>query len=58
MTRASGSPLRFADAPGGAGGHLAAIELPGFARPAEARILDGRAAIDLEPQSGAILRIV
>ncbi len=50
--------LRFADAPGGAGGHLAAIELPGFARPAEARIVDGNATIELEPRTGAVLRIV
>jgi neopullulanase len=50
--------LRFADAPGGAGGHLAAIELPGFARPAEARIVDGNAMIELDAQTGAVLRIV
>ncbi len=47
--------LRFADAPGGAGGHLAPIELPGFAAPAETRIVDGNATIDLEAQTGAVL---
>ena len=50
--------LRFADAPGGAGGHLASIELPGFDRPAETRILDGRATVELAARSGAVLRIV
>jgi hypothetical protein len=51
-------PLRFAEAPGGAGGHLAWIELPGFAAPGEARIVDGNATIVLEAQAGAVLRIV
>jgi neopullulanase len=55
---AASLPLRFADAPGGAGGHLASIELPGFATPAETRIVDGNATIDLEAQTGAVLRIV
>lgn len=50
--------LRFEEAPSGAGGHVASIELPGFARVAEARIVNGNATIDLGARSGAVLRIV
>ena len=50
--------LDFADAPGGAGGHLAAIELPGFATIEETRIVDGKASIGLGGRSGGVLRIV
>jgi glycosidase len=50
--------LDFADAPGGAGGHLAAIELPGFETLEEARIVDGKATIVLGARAGAVLRIV
>ena len=38
--------------------HLAPIELPGFAAPAETRIVDGTATIDLAAQTGAVLRVV
>jgi hypothetical protein len=51
-------PLRFTDAPAGHGGHLAPVELPGLGGVGEAPILDGHAALDVAPLSGAILRIV
>ena len=50
--------LIFADAPAGHGGHLAPIELPGLSGVGEARIEDGRAALDVAPLGGAVLRIV
>jgi neopullulanase len=50
--------LRFGDAPDGAGGHLAPIELPGFDVIGEAPIVDGGATIGLAPRSGGLLRIV
>jgi glycosidase len=50
--------LRFADAPAGAGGHLAPIEIPGLTGIGEARILDGRATIELAARDGAVLRVV
>jgi hypothetical protein len=50
--------LRLPDAPGDSGGHLVPIEMPGFAEPAETRIVEGTATIDLEAQSGAVLRVV
>lgn len=50
--------LRFADAPSGAGGHLAPVAIPGLAMPAESRIVDGRATIDLAARTGAVLRVV
>ena len=50
--------LRFEDAPGGAGGHLATVELPGSTPVGEAPIVNGRAAINLGARSGSVLRIV
>jgi len=50
--------LQFGDAPEGAGGHLAAVELPGFETIGEAPIVDGRATVGLAPRSGGLLRIV
>jgi cyclomaltodextrinase / maltogenic alpha-amylase / neopullulanase len=50
--------LRLEDAPGGAGGHLASIELPGLGRLDETPIVDGRATIELGARCGAVLRIV
>jgi cyclomaltodextrinase / maltogenic alpha-amylase / neopullulanase len=50
--------LRFEDAPEGAGGHLAPVELPGFDAIGEAPIVDGRATIRLGPRSGGLLRVV
>jgi Glycosidases len=50
--------LRFEDAPGGAGGHLAPIELPGSAGVGESPIVNGRASIGLDARSGGVLRIV
>jgi cyclomaltodextrinase / maltogenic alpha-amylase / neopullulanase len=50
--------LRLADAPSGAGGHLAPVDIPGLGGVGESRIVDGRATIDLPAQSGAILRVV
>ena len=50
--------LEFADAPSGAGGHLASIELPGFDGIEEVHIVDGRATIGLGPRAGVVLRIV
>jgi cyclomaltodextrinase len=50
--------LRFADAPSGAGGHLASIDIPGLPGIVESRIVDGRATIDLTARSGAVLRVV
>jgi neopullulanase len=50
--------LRLSETADGAGARLAPIELPGFARPAETRIVDGMAAIELGAQSGAVLRVV
>jgi cyclomaltodextrinase len=50
--------LRFADAPAGAGGHLAPIDIPGLSGTGEARIVDGRATIELAPRGGTVLRVV
>ena len=50
--------LRFADAPGGAGGHLASVDLPGFGRVDVRPILNGTATIELGARCGAVLRIV
>jgi cyclomaltodextrinase len=50
--------LRFADAPSGAGGHLAPVEIPGLAGTGESRIVDGRATIDLAARGGSVLRVV
>ena len=50
--------LRFEDAPGGAGGHLAPIVLPGWGGVGEAPIVNGRASIELVARSGGVLRIV
>ena len=50
--------LRFADAPSGAGGHLAPVPIPGLSGIGEARIVDGRATIDLPACSGTVLRVV
>ena len=50
--------LRFADAPSGAGGHLAPIDVPGLAGSAESRIVGGRASVDLSALSGTIMRVV
>jgi len=55
---AIGLQLRFADAPSGAGGHVAPIDLPGFSGIGEARIVDGAATIEMAARSGAILRVV
>jgi len=50
--------LTFADAPAGHGGHLAPIDLPGLTGVGETRIEDRRAAVDVAPLGGAVLRIV
>ena len=50
--------LRFEDAPGGAGGHLAPIDIAGFTGVGEAPIMNGLASIDLGARSGGVLRIV
>jgi neopullulanase len=50
--------LRFDDAPSGAGGHVAAIDLPGFGGIGETRIVDGAATIEIAARSGAVLRVV
>jgi glycosidase len=50
--------LRFGDAPAGAGGHLASVALPGLSSIVEARILGGRASIELPACAGTILRVV
>ena len=50
--------LRFEDAPRGAGGHLAPIDLPGGGGIGEAPIVDGRASVELAARSGGVLRIV
>ncbi len=50
--------LRFADAPSGAGGHLAPVGIPGLTGTAESRIVDGRATIDLAACRGTVLRVV
>ncbi len=50
--------LRFTDAPSGAGGHLAPIDIPGLMGTGEARIVDGRATIELAARGGTILRVV
>ena len=50
--------LRFADAPSGAGGHLAPVAIPGLAAIAESPIVGGRAMIDLPACGGTILRVV
>ena len=50
--------LRFEDAPGGAGGHLAPIDIPGYSGVGEAPIINGRASIELGARSGGVLRIV
>ena len=50
--------LRFEDAAAGHGGHLGSLELPGTRPIAETPILDGRAAIELAPRAGTVLRIV
>ncbi len=50
--------LRFSDAPTGAGGHLAPVDIPGLTGIGESRIVDGRATIELPAGSGAVLRVV
>jgi neopullulanase len=50
--------LRFADAPSGAGGHLAPVDIPGLTGTSESRIVDGRTTIELEARSGTVLRVV
>ena len=50
--------LRLADAPIGAGGHLASVPIPGLASITEAAIVDGRATIELPARSGTVLRVV
>jgi neopullulanase len=50
--------VRFADAPPGAGGHLAPVEIPGLIRASESKIIDGRATIELAPKAGTVLRVV
>jgi hypothetical protein len=51
-------PVRFDDAPGGAGGHLAPVWLPGSSEVVESHIVDGGATIGLAPRSGTVLRVV
>jgi cyclomaltodextrinase len=50
--------LRFADAPSGAGGHLAPVAIPGLSGTGESRIVDGRVTLDLAACSGTVLRVV
>jgi len=50
--------VRFRDAPSGAGGHLAPVDIPGLTGPGESRIVDGRATIELAACSGTVLRVV
>ena len=50
--------LRLADAPNGAGGHLASVPIPGLASITEAAIANGRATIELPARTGAVLRVV
>ncbi len=50
--------VRFADAPSGAGGHLAPVDIPGLTGAGESRIVDGRATIGLGARSGTVLRVV
>ncbi len=50
--------LRFADAPSGAGGHLAPVAIPGLTGTGESPIVDGRATIELPACSGTVLRVV
>lgn len=50
--------VRFADAPAGAGGHLAPIQIPGLTGIGEARILDGHTTIELAARGGTVLRVV
>jgi len=50
--------LRFADAPSGAGGHLASIDIPGLRETGESRIVEGRTTIDLGARGGTVLRVV
>jgi cyclomaltodextrinase len=50
--------LRFSDAPAGAGGHLASVDIPGLTGIGESRIVDGRATMELPALSGTILRVV
>jgi cyclomaltodextrinase / maltogenic alpha-amylase / neopullulanase len=50
--------VRFDDAPSGAGGHVAPVELPGFGGVTEASIVDGGATIEMAARSGAVLRVV
>jgi hypothetical protein len=49
--------LRFDDAPGGAGGHVAPVWLPGFEGVREANIVDGGATIEMAARSGAVLSV-
>ena len=62
VVNAGDSPVRlrlvFSDAPGGAGGHLAPIDLPGSDGIGEAPILNGRAVVELGARTGGVLRIV
>ena len=51
-------PVRFEDAPGGAGGHLAPIDLPGLGGSGEAPIVDGTTTIHMAPRSGTVMRVV
>jgi glycosidase len=50
--------LRLADAPSGAGGHLAPVDIPGLGGTTETRIVDGRATLELAARSGTVLRVV
>jgi cyclomaltodextrinase len=50
--------LRFSDAPAGAGGRLAPVDIPGLIGSGESRIVDGRATVELAARSGALLRVV
>ena len=50
--------VAIADAPAGAGGHLAPVEVPGFDAVGEAPITDGVATVRLSARTGGILRVV
>ena len=50
--------LTFADAASGHGGHLAPVDIPGLGGVRETAIVDGVAAIEIEPVAGALLRVV
>jgi cyclomaltodextrinase / maltogenic alpha-amylase / neopullulanase len=50
--------VSIADAPAGAGGHLAPMALPGLDAVTEAPIADGRSSIRLPARAGAVMRVV